>query len=449
MAININPNPLNPEAYFEMAAAPAQNFLVGQQQGIENALLMENVARDMATRNALAQYLQTPPDQRQQAFNALIAQSPETAAQVFGIELAQNELAMQQRREQALREYTAAEYVLSSETPALALRLLDEGGTFQQQLIDAGLIDPDDGISDEEARLIAQWARDTVAPIAGVQVEAPESPFEKIDPADFTPESIAAFQASGGRDFSLLRPREEEAKPTEFEQKLRTVTTLIGRPLTETEVLRAAGLAPEEGKDVLNEQIPPDRVNRVLLPDGTPVPVGTTWGEAQRMGARVFSEADLKRQQQISDAVHLLDRLQGMAFEDGVFKDAGGSLITDNVLARTVHGIANGIGALVGTSASKRREIYNNMSRGTIGPLIRALGESGALAEGDVKRAIDLLPKLGATPDTEEQARIQFDELREILTRGAMNLQARSGGGGMEASGPIELGGGVTATWID
>lgn len=447
MAININPTPLNPGAYFEMAQAPAQNFMVGQQQGMQNALLMESVARDMATRNALAQYLQAPQEQRPDAFNALIAESPETAASVFGIEQAQNELAMQQRREQALREYTAAQHVLSSDSPALALRLLDEDGTFQQQLADAGLIDPEDGISDEEARIIAEWARDTTAPIAGIQLEAPASPFEKIDPADFTAESLAAFQASGGRDFSLLQPREEAAKPTEFESKLRFVREMLGRDLTEAEILRSAGLSPEEEENVLTEQIPPNQINRVLLPDGTSPPLGTTWGEAQRMGARVYSEADLKRQQQISGALHTLDRLEGMAFEDGVFKDAGGSILTDNAIARLAHGIANGIGALIGTDASKRRNVFTRTSRGTVATLIRSMGESGALSDGDVQRALDLLPTLGATPDTEEEARMQFNEIRQILTRGAQTLQARSGEGGMTA--PLDLGGGVTVEFLD
>src|SRR5690606_14984290 len=240
MAININPTPLNPGAYFEMAQAPAQNLMAGQQRGMQNALLLESVARDMATRNALAQYLQAPQEQRSDAFNALIAESPEMAASVFGIEQAQNELAMQQRREQALREYTAAQHVLSSESPALALRLLDEDGTFTQQLADAGLIDPEDGISDEEARIIAMWARDTTAPIAGVQLEAPESPFAKIDPADFTPESIAEFDRTG--EFSSLRRRPEDVEPSEAERKLAIIRSEFGRDPTPAEVARVLNI---------------------------------------------------------------------------------------------------------------------------------------------------------------------------------------------------------------
>lgn len=39
------------------------------------------------------------------------------------------------------------------------------------------------------------------------QMLAKESPYGKVDPKDYTPESIAAFAATGGRDFTKLRPR--------------------------------------------------------------------------------------------------------------------------------------------------------------------------------------------------------------------------------------------------
>lgn len=41
----------------------------------------------------------------------------------------------------------------------------------------------------------------------------PESPYGKVNPSDFTPESIRAFDASGGKDFSLLKvdPRQTRA----------------------------------------------------------------------------------------------------------------------------------------------------------------------------------------------------------------------------------------------
>lgn len=447
MAININPQPLHPGAYHDMAAGIGQQFVAGQQQGMQNALVQQEVARDAATRNALAQYFDAPEEQRGAMLNTLAAQSPELAGQVLSLQQMQNELAMQERREQALKEYTAAEHVLRSESPALALRLLDEDGAFLQQLTDAGLIDPEDGISDDEARMIAQWARDTTASIAGIQLaepEAPESPFGKIDVAEFTPESVAAFQASG--DYSALRRVEPEApaESTALEAKLRTVRTALGRELNEAEILRAAGMEPSEAKDMDSEPIPATQIPNVRLPDGSSPEIGTTWGQARQAGARVYSAADLARQENVERAVHTLDRLEDMALgENGVFVDNGGSILTNNVLARFANGIANGMGSLVGTEDAQRRAVFDSTSRGVLASLVRSLGESGALSDGDMQRALELIPTLGAVPTTERQARMQFGELRTLLTRGAEQAQQMSGEGGGQTIA------GVTVEWID
>jgi hypothetical protein len=48
------------------------------------------------------------------------------------------------------------------------------------------------------------------APTRALQYEqafAKESPYGKVDPKDYTPESVRAFAAAGGKDFSLLQPR--------------------------------------------------------------------------------------------------------------------------------------------------------------------------------------------------------------------------------------------------
>lgn len=431
-----------------LIASIGQAFLAGQGRGLEEALIMDAIGRDVATRNALAQYVASPEAERRNALNQVIAADPATASTLLTLEQTQNELARLERQEQARREYAAAQHVLTSDNPALALRLLDEDGRFQQQLIDAGLIDPEDGISDEEARLIAQWAADTLAPIAGVQVAPPESPFAKIDPADFTPESIAEFERTG--EFSALRRRPEDVEPSEAERKLAIIRSEFGRDPTPAEVARVLNIEPKDDDDVLSEQIKPTDLHRVRLPDGTSPPLGTTWGEARAMGAKVYSTEELKRERDIEDAMHLLDQLESLAFSEGVFLDAGGSILTENVLARAVRGILNGLGALVGTDAAKRRAVFDANARGTLARIVRAMGESGALAEGDIERAIALLPKLGAVPQTERQARMHFQELRAILSRGAANLERRAGGdGATQPAGPIDLGGGVTVEFLD
>src|SRR5690606_37408377 len=105
-----------------------------------------------------------PPEARGAALNELAARDPGAAAQVMQISQAQQAQAAAQRQQQAVKEYADAEFVLGSENPALALRLLDSDGAFLKQLEEAGLVDSADGISDDEARLIAQWARDQAAP---------------------------------------------------------------------------------------------------------------------------------------------------------------------------------------------------------------------------------------------------------------------------------------------
>jgi hypothetical protein len=57
---------------------------------------------------------------------------------------------------------------------------------------------------------------------------------------------------------------------------------------------------------------------------------------------------------------------------------------------------------------------YNAFRRGTVSPLARALGESGALAEGDVARAIELIPSIG---ETQYEADLKLNSLRSLLNR--------------------------------
>ena len=63
---------------------------------------------------------------------------------------------------------------------------------------------------------------------------------------------------------------------------------------------------------------------------------------------------------------------------------------------------------------------YEAFAQGTLAPLIRAIGEKGALAEGDVLRAIELLPKTGSKlnelPDTSVVARQKMQQLRDWFT---------------------------------
>ena len=63
---------------------------------------------------------------------------------------------------------------------------------------------------------------------------------------------------------------------------------------------------------------------------------------------------------------------------------------------------------------------YESFAKGTLAPLIRAIGEKGALSDKDIERALNLVPKtgdkLGELPDTSVVARQKMQQLRQWFT---------------------------------
>lgn len=55
---------------------------------------------------------------------------------------------------------------------------------------------------------------------------------------------------------------------------------------------------------------------------------------------------------------------------------------------------------------------YDSGASGSLGTIIKALGDTGALSEGDQKRALELLPK---TTDSEDAAKYKYQQLIQIL----------------------------------
>lgn len=68
-------------------------------------------------------------------------------------------------------------------------------------------------------------------------------------------------------------------------------------------------------------------------------------------------------------------------------------------------------------SRAANTKIYDDFVSGSIAPLVRALGESGALATEDIQRALKLPPSAmtAYTPYTTSIGRTKFSELRKLL----------------------------------
>ena len=68
--------------------------------------------------------------------------------------------------------------------------------------------------------------------------------------------------------------------------------------------------------------------------------------------------------------------------------------------------------AITGGGYNPSVAAYDSGAQGSLGTIIKALGDTGALSEGDQKRALELLPK---TTDSEEAAKYKYQQLIQIL----------------------------------
>ena len=68
--------------------------------------------------------------------------------------------------------------------------------------------------------------------------------------------------------------------------------------------------------------------------------------------------------------------------------------------------------ALTGGGYAPNIAAYDSGASGSLGTIIKALGDTGALSEGDQKRALELLPK---TTDSEQAAKMKYQQLIQIL----------------------------------
>lgn len=70
------------------------------------------------------------------------------------------------------------------------------------------------------------------------------------------------------------------------------------------------------------------------------------------------------------------------------------------------------LNALTGGGYNPGIAAYDSGAQGSLGTIIKALGDTGALSEGDQRRALELLPK---TTDSEEAAKYKYQQLIQIL----------------------------------
>lgn len=136
-------------------------------------------------------------------FNQLLALDPERAYQVAAIQQQQQQLQQQQQREEAGQRVRGAQFVLKSKDPKRTLEIgfPDIVENLRQHGHDF------DSLSDDDVRMMAQDVLTHYGPIAGVSPAEGESPFAKINPADYTQESVKAFESSGNAGDLVAREK--------------------------------------------------------------------------------------------------------------------------------------------------------------------------------------------------------------------------------------------------
>lgn len=194
---------------YNLLAGMGRSAAASHQAGLESRLVMDRIAQDETTRNVLGAYLEAPPEERDARLNALVGADPKMAADVLTIEHARADRAQLQRRQHATAALTELQAIRKSQNPGLAFRLMierpDEDNALRglaAQLQERGVINLEDGISDEEAATITDLAITQLTPIADAQ------DVERADPADvramqllgyeLTPQGFAQYNADKG-----------------------------------------------------------------------------------------------------------------------------------------------------------------------------------------------------------------------------------------------------------
>ena len=211
------------------------------------------------------------------------------------------------------------------------------------------------------------------------------------------------------------------------------------------EFLRGLGISQEDalkslrrgttvnvGKDPLNKPMSTADLTRTLLPDGTRPPIGTTPRQAAAAGAIVATPAQQKALDASDKFKPILDRIETLALgpaDPATGRRSGG--VFSDVQPGFGNRVKSGLDLFI---ASLTRENPNvseleSLTLGTLSPIIRQLGEAGALSDGDVNRAIGLLPQIRDNfllPDTREDAVRKLNTLRLILERGEKKLRGQT-----------------------
>ena len=217
----------------------------------------------------------------------------------------------------------------------------------------------------------------------------------------------------------LSRALPPTTQPTRFQRDFAFLRSL---GISEDEALQSLKRGTTVNVGNQDKPLSVSDLRNTRLPDNSIPPIGTTPKQLREAGGVVLTNEQQKGLEAAGKFKPVLDRLEKLALSEG------------GVFSNIEPGFGNRVNAafdlFIGSVTRDNPNVsaYEDLAEGTLAPIIKALGESGALAEGDVQRGLGLLPRVRdqlLLPDTREDAVAKFNDLRKILERGERNLRKK------------------------
>lgn len=136
-------------------------------------------------------------------------------------------------------------------------------------------------------------------------------------------------------------------------------------------------------------------------------PIGTTPKQAEKLGFKAHTANGSQIMGKTKQAIGIINQLEDLSKE--LFPESG-------LMNRLKGGAVAGYNLV--TQDNPNYAIYSKLSQSVLGPLIRQLGEAGALSDGDVQRAFNIMGKLYPLPDSKTVALNSWQEIRKIVLKG-------------------------------
>lgn len=375
--------------FFNIVRGVSQAAVQGTERGRRNALADQQLLEREQVRNALAEFTMpdAPQEQREAALNTLLTLDPQTAQDAQQFDLTRTEIENDELAGNAREGIAQTDFIRDSEDPVTALELLDEDGALRATALELGLDATD---------------RDDVITLS--------------------------------RLFESQYTQFIEASENALQQKINTVRANLppGAPdLTAEEIVAmaggAAGTTINVGEtSVMDEPIPIPQLANLRDPEtGEPPEIGTTPRQAADAGFVASTAQERAAEVKTESGLAVIDELETIAFgelDEETGERSGGGLFADSdpgIVNRAVAAANAGFDLVTQNDPGATR--FNDLAQGALSPIVKSLGEAGALAEGDVERASRLIPRLFPLKDTTEVAQGKFDALRRLLNRGASN----------------------------